>query len=98
LSLPVEFRPDAAEEYVAATAWYEAQRAGLGREFVEAIDTAIAGAVASPELYREVHEDVRRVPVKRFPYLVFYRVLEDRLRVIAVLHGHRDPATWRDRT
>jgi plasmid stabilization system protein ParE len=35
--------------------------------------------------------------VKRFPYVVYYRVHPDRIEVIAVLHGSRHPRTWRGR-
>jgi plasmid stabilization system protein ParE len=40
---------------------------------------------------------VRRGKVRRFPYVVYYRVLADRIEVIAVLHAARNPQTWQDR-
>ncbi|MCO6454381.1 MAG: hypothetical protein J5I93_03615 [Pirellulaceae bacterium] len=41
--------------------------------------------------------NVRQTLVKRFPYVVCYVFEEDRVDVIAVFHGHRDPTVWTSR-
>jgi plasmid stabilization system protein ParE len=35
--------------------------------------------------------------VKQFRYVVYYVVFGDRVEVIAVLHGARDPSVWQSR-
>jgi plasmid stabilization system protein ParE len=35
--------------------------------------------------------------VRRFPYSVFYRVEADRIVVLAVFHGRRNPRIWQAR-
>lgn len=35
--------------------------------------------------------------VKKFPYMVFYRVDDDQITVLAVYHTSRDPAGWQSR-
>ena len=52
---------------------------------------------AMPELYVVALENIRRGKLRRFPYLVYYRVLADRVEVVAVLHGSRDPREWKER-
>jgi hypothetical protein len=44
-----------------------------------------------------VLKGVRRTKLPGFPYLTYYRVLSDRVEVIAVLHGSRDPSVWQGR-
>lgn len=44
-----------------------------------------------------VWKDVRFCRTRRFPYVVYYRVKADRVEVLAVLHGRRDPADWKRR-
>ena len=51
----------------------------------------------NPELYAAAFRSVRRAKLQRFPYVVYYRILADRIEVIAVLHGGRDPRVWRSR-
>jgi toxin ParE1/3/4 len=48
-------------------------------------------------MYPIVFIEVRRGKLRRFPYLIYYRVLSDRSEVIAVLHSSRDPKLWQER-
>lgn len=98
MSLPIVLRPDAEDDLRSALEWYEGQRAGLGDDFTTAVDQFFARIQAFPELYATVHANVRRGKLKRFPYVVYYRVHPDRLEVIAILHGSRHPQTWQDRS
>jgi plasmid stabilization system protein ParE len=52
---------------------------------------------ATPELYPLVLLDVRRAPVRRFPYSIFYRIESDQVLVLAAFHGRRHPRVWRER-
>jgi toxin ParE1/3/4 len=98
MSLPIVLRPEAETDLLEARDWYEQQRAGLGGAFGEVVEEILARIHAMPELYGAVLRDVRRGKLRRFPYVVYYRVLTDRIEVIGVLHSGRDPQTWQDRT
>ena len=87
----VVFRPEAERELADAYAWYEEQRPGLGEEFLACVEAALAQARRNPRLYQPVHRNVRRVLTRRFPYGIFYLVEEQRLVIVAVFHGRRDP-------
>ena len=50
-----------------------------------------------PELHAEIYMGVRRTFIHQFPYAVFYRVEDDQVVVIAVLHTRRDPSRWKGR-
>ena len=84
-----------------AARWYEQLRAGLGSEFLAAVDVAVARIEENPRIGSQPpgvdDEDVRRVFVQRFPYHVVYIELPDRLQVLAVAHDRRRPAYWVDR-
>ena len=51
-----------------------------------------------PELHAVIEKQVRRSRVAVFPYHIYYRILPDRIEVIAIIHGRRDPALWKSRT
>ena len=74
-----------------AYVWYERQHAGLGAEFVLAVEAAIAAALAFPDAHPIVHRDARRILVQRFPYCLFYRLDRHGVILIACLHAARDP-------
>ena len=90
-------RPEAVDDVTAARDWYEQQREGLGEEFVESVDFVLARLAATPEMHQVVFQDARRAKLRRFPYVVYYRVLSDRVEVLAVMHGRRDPGAWQSR-
>jgi len=97
MSLPIVLRPEAQADLLEARDWYEHERVGLGDAFAEAVEEMLTRVQAMPELYAAVFRGLRRGKLRRFPYVVYYRVLADRIEVIGVLHGSRDPQVWRDR-
>jgi len=90
-------RPSAAADLDEAFLWDEGQRAGLGHEFLDAVQQVFEGLVENPQLHRVVHRDTRHALVRRFPYGVFYRIIGDNTVVIGCLHGSRNPRRWKGR-
>ena len=80
-----------------AYAWYESQRSGLGDEFLTAVDEVMSTLVESPMRFRVLVLDTRQALVRRFPYRVLYRILDDELVVVACFHAQRDPRRWGQR-
>ena len=70
---------------------YEAQRPGLGHEFRDAVDVAIARIAENPLAYADRYHGARRALVRRFPYVLWYRALADRVILLACVHGKHDP-------
>ena len=97
MSLPVVIRPDADADIESARLWYARRRDGLGVVFARRVAASIDLVAQSPELYGEVSPGVRAAPVRRHAHVVYYRVFPDRVEVIAVFHGTRDPDGWRSR-
>jgi len=80
-----------------AMEYYQQQRQDLGNRFVSAVVDALEVITDRPGSFPQVHADLRRAIVKRFPYGVFFRIIADVVRVVAIMHLHRDPGTWRRR-
>jgi plasmid stabilization system protein ParE len=77
--------------------WYNAQRPGLGGEFINAVDDAITAILDFPDAHPVVHRDARRYLLDRFPYGVYYRIEGNGVVVIACLHAARAPERTRRR-
>ena len=52
--------PEAAQDIDEAYDWYERRRAGLGEDFLSALDACIQAVCREPEICEKVHEDYRR--------------------------------------
>jgi plasmid stabilization system protein ParE len=97
MNLPLAIREEAEQDMADARDWYEAQRIGLAGEFLTAVEDVFARISEFPEMYAAEYRNVRRARVRRFPYIVYYRIATARLEVLAVLHGGRHPQAWRSR-
>jgi toxin ParE1/3/4 len=92
------FHPAARRELEEAIDYYNAERPGLGREFREEVQRVIALLARFPRLGQPVRGSVRRTMLLRFPYHIYYRLLESgNLRILAVAHNRRMPEYWAGR-
>ena len=96
--MQVTHHPEAQTELIEAANFYEGKLAGLGADFLGAVDSAVAAIVADPGRYAIVEDDIRRCRVKRFPYCVYYRHGPGWIRVLVIKHHSRHPDYWRGRT
>jgi plasmid stabilization system protein ParE len=94
---PPVLRPAAAADVEDAWRWYEAQREGLGEEFLDVVGATLESIRAHPESAPVVLRDIRRQLLRRFPYGLFYRLIQGQVLVVACLHAKRSPRVWRTR-
>lgn len=82
-----------------AERWYEGQRVGLGREFIQSIYLSIEKLRQNPLLYRvrNRRRGIRWALSRQFPYRVVFAVNEDAIVVYAVMHTARHERRWRRR-
>jgi plasmid stabilization system protein ParE len=94
--LDFRFSAEAREELQATWRYYEARRTGLGDEFGHEVSHAISricrnATVGSPYAGEKV------LRVHRFPYGVVYRLIDERIVILAIAHLRRRPGYWKDR-
>jgi toxin ParE1/3/4 len=91
----IRFAARARKEFEDATYWYEAKRKGLGAQFVLVVEAKLDSIRKSPELFPSVYKFQRAV-VKRFPFAIFFEVVDDNIHVIAMYHTSREPQVFDD--
>lgn len=96
--LEVYFRPLALDDIAEATAFYAQQDDDrLVRRFLSAIDRATERIAAFPLSCPKYHRNSRRLMLHAFPFCVCYRMVDDTVQVLAVLHAKRDLVLLRRR-
>src|SRR5579884_3177816 len=81
---------DAQADVLEVFTFYEDQIPGSGSEFQRAVAVGLASIARHPL----VHDRIRRAPLRRFPYCIYYTFDSARIVVVADAHTSRDPAAW----
>lgn len=98
MTIKVHVRPEAEKDLSDAAAWYEAQRPGLGHQFLEEVRAIFLKISETPLIYPNIHRNIRRALIHRFPFGVYYQVKDSEVIIFAVMHGSRNPQNWKNRT
>jgi plasmid stabilization system protein ParE len=95
--MQIRFQPEAEAELAEARLWYALQREGLDDELMQRVDETLDRIIDSPYAYPVVYRQLRRAVVHQFPFAIFYRRIDDEIRVFAIYHSSRDPKRLRSR-
>ncbi len=97
MSVQVSVLPEARQDILDGRLFFEQRRPGAGAAFAAQVLATLDRIGAMPEIYGEVGPGVRAAGVRRFGYVVYYRLVPSGVEVVAVLHGGRDPRMWQSR-
>ncbi len=93
----IEFLDPAKRELVDAIAYYNEQSEGLGYRFAAEVRRTLSRIVQYPHAWPLISKRTRRCRTIGFPYGIIYQLSEDAIFVVAVMHLHRHPDSWRSR-
>ncbi len=97
MSFELYVRPEAENDIQDAAKWYERQRKSLGGEFLDQVLIVFDILLENPAIYPVLHRNTHRAVMNRFPFGIYYRVEEETIVIVAVMHGSRHPERWRFR-
>lgn len=88
----------AKRELFAASDFYDRRKPGLGKEFLNDVESALALIRDYPQAWPVKYaKGIRQIGLQRFPYAIMYRLLDDDAVILAIAHLHRRPAYWKSR-
>jgi plasmid stabilization system protein ParE len=78
-----------------AILWYARRSRSAAVGFVNDLQQAVTAIEAAAEAYPVEARNVRWLRLKKYHYLIFFRILDDsRCQVVAVSHDRRRPRYW----
>ena len=90
----LEYHPSTVLDLKRAIKFYEDQRLGLGAECRAEVYDAIDGILRCPKYHRILEGDIRRCFVRRFPFSILYRVIDDEVIRVLVIRHHRQRSSY----
>ena len=91
MSRTIGFKPLARHEFDKDISWYERRESGLGARFEAEVNLVLERVRTNPEQFPQVTRVVRKARVIDFPYSIYFVVAWQKIIVVAVHHGSRDP-------
>ena len=88
---------DAQRDIAEAIFRYESQRAELGDRFLKELDQLLERIAGNSLQFPGIGRGVRRGLFHRFPYAVYFIEAGEIITVLACLHQHHHPSTWKHR-
>lgn len=96
--MKVQYHPSLKSELKEVRNYYETCSHGLGGEFVEEFEKEVLKIAAMPERWMTVKDDIRRCLMRRFPYVIYFRITDTGIvRITVVKHVRRHPGRGLDR-
>jgi plasmid stabilization system protein ParE len=95
--LPIDFLQGARRDFDESLDWYAKRSTHAAVRFANAVDAALAAVAANPTQFVATDRVHRACPVRKFPFRIVYRLVQDRVVVVAVSHAKRRPGYWRER-
>jgi plasmid stabilization system protein ParE len=65
---------------------------------MEEVDGAFERLMEAPSSFPVAYRDLRRLVLRRFPYVVYFRQDENIVQVFGVMHGRRELRVLRQRS
>ncbi|MFH1897701.1 MAG: type II toxin-antitoxin system RelE/ParE family toxin [Candidatus Desantisbacteria bacterium] len=93
----LDYHPAAIDELIDGAQFYESQQDNLGYKFLDAVDAVLETIqknplIGSPDIFGR-----RKYHVKKFPYLLIYKINNKFIYILAVAHTSRKPGYWKSR-
>lgn len=86
----LRIRPRAELETFEIFDWYEERTTGLGKRFLSRLEECYEELKRNPFRNAVVFGDFRIGFVTKFPYIVYYRVIDGNVVIFRVIHTSRD--------
>ena len=93
----IDIHPQAVAEAQAAAQWYRERSGSAAQAFLAELDRAVERISENPEVWPPYVAGTRHFLLQRFPFSVIYRLVSNRIEVVAIAHGRRKPGYWKGR-
>ena len=97
MAFEVETHPEALEELDEALEWYNRKSSRAPDRMLREYDEHVAAIRRTPERFRFVYREYRQLNLDRFPFAIIYRLRQESIFIIAVMHERRHPDYWKHR-
>lgn len=97
MNYQVIIQPEAEIELDDAYDYLNGVRPNLGFDLLELVADVVEQLETNPHQFQKVYQEKRRAVIQRFQYNVIYKIIEQEVFILAIIHGSRNPERWQSR-
>lgn len=90
MNTKIIFKPAAIDDVKRIKQWYKLQKEGLENKFTNELKQCVNLLKKQPMMFQLRHESIRALPLKQFPYLVYYIFENNTIIILAVFAARQD--------
>ncbi len=91
IKFSIKLEKDARFDLADAYDWYAAKSDFLAKRFLASVQETKEFLETNPMLFQLTYKTFRQAPVKIFPYLILYKVINEEVIIYRVFHTKRNP-------
>ena len=93
----IELSDEAEVDFDKSYEFYNEDSSKVADTFFKRIDSELENIKQNPDSFPIAYKDVKKYVVKKFPFVIYYRIVETVIQVIAIFHTSRNPEIWNER-
>lgn len=93
----IELSDDAEVDFDKSFEFYSKDSTKVADAFFKQINLGFENIKQNPKSFPIAHKDIRKYVVKKFPFVIYYRIVRTLIQVIAIFHTSRNPEIWNER-
>ncbi|MEC5173145.1 MULTISPECIES: type II toxin-antitoxin system RelE/ParE family toxin [Chryseobacterium] len=87
----ISLSPNAEADLQEAALWYESKQIGLGIQFTKKVESYFFRIQNNPLHFPLKKGNLREAYIQKFPYVIIYQIIENKIIVFAVFNTHQNP-------
>jgi len=96
-SYSLEISDEAENDFDNSYEYYYEDSPNVADAFFQRINFSLEIIKKSPLSFQEIHKTLRKFTVMKFPFVIYYQVVDYTIQIIAIFHTSRNPKIWTER-
>ena len=96
-ALRLYYLAEARREVLEAFDWYLGRSPQAAAAFLHELDSAVALIAEAPDIWPHYERETRRYVLRKFPFNIIFRIVDNSVQLVAVAHQSRKPGYWHPR-
>jgi len=93
----IELSNEAEEDFDDSYNYYAKENQKIADNFFKHIEMSFVQISKNWEVYSYAFGEIKKFVVKKYPFVIYYKVNKSTIQIIAIFHTSRNPEIWKER-